>query len=691
LPATEKINEDPNVSMRPDRIRHAFSSPSPLEPAMSIDELLTDARQLLKQGATEAAARACQQALRLEPDSIPAITLMAKIARFADEPAAAEQLVHHALRECVGLGDVELWFQLALALVAQHRLHEAAQAYYQVVLIDPQAVVTWINLTALNVDLDLWRQGEYCARRALECDPKSTPALINLGEVLRGRSKIEGTIACLEQALRINPESPLAHWNFALALLARGDFEQGWQHYEWRERANQVSIDPYPQPRWNGEPLADRRLLVHAEQGLGDEILFASCYEELLRLGGHCVLVGDPRLAPLLRRSFPAATVIGFQRRKDRQQVKLDQPVDWQIPAGSLPKMFRRRAEDFPTRRQYLAADPALVLRWRERFEILGRSLKVGISWRAGGKVTEQRKRTTRLDQWQPLLATPGISWINLQYGDTGNDRAWAQSALGVTIHDWPEGDPLVDVDSFSARMAALDLVICIDNSTAHLGGALGIETWVLLPLVADWRWGLEGESSLWYSTLRLVRQTVAGAWEPLFLRLATELRARIGDVTVAGPGQSIDSDEPVSPAPGPVPSSVAGDVQAAMRQAQTHFDCGRLDEAEAVCRTVLSVNPRQIRALHLLSRIALHTDRVQLAIDSLRRAVSLEQRPDFYVELARILAHVERRDEAIAELERAVAVDPRYLPAWHALDNLTSAVPRLVQYTAPAFDPAIH
>ncbi|HEX4142697.1 MAG TPA: tetratricopeptide repeat protein [Pirellulales bacterium] len=658
---------------------------------MSIDDLLTNARQLLKEGATEAAARACQQALRADPDSIPAIVLMAKIARTADEPAAAERLVHHALRESGGLGDTQLWFQLALALAAQHRLREAAQAYYQVVLIEPRAVATWINLTALNVDIDLWRQGEYCARRALECDPKSTAALINLGEVLRGRSKIEGTIACLEQALRLNPESALAHWNLALALLARGDFEHGWPHYEWRDRANQVSLDPYPQSRWAGESLAGQSLLVHAEQGLGDEILFASCYDDLLLLGGHCILSCDPRLVPLLRRSFPAATVVGFQRRKDRQPVKLDQEVDWQIPAGSLPNLFRRRAEDFPNRRRFLAADPALVLRWRERFESLGRSLKVGISWRAGGQLVEQRKRTTRLDQWQHLLAIPGISWINLQYGDTGNDRAWAQSALGITIHDWSEGDPLVDVDSFSARMAALDLVICVDNSTAHLGGALGVETWVLLPLVPDWRWGLEGESSLWYSSLRLVRQTAAGAWEPLFVRLAAELRTRAGDVTMAVPAQSIEPGQRFGPAPGPVLSSVAGDVQAALRQAQTHFDGGRLDEAEMVCRAVLSVNPRQIRALHLLSRIALRTDRVQLAIDSLRRAVSLEQRPDFYVELAKLLTRVERRDEAIAELERAVAVDPRYLPAWHALDNLTSAVPRSAQFAASAVDPTIH
>jgi tetratricopeptide repeat protein len=421
---------------------------------------------------------------------------------------------------------------------------------------------------------------------------------------------------------------------------------------------------------------------------LGDEILFASCYEDLLRLPGQCVLACDPRLVPLFRRSFPATTVIGFQRRKDRQPVTPDQPVDWQIPAGSLPRMFRRRTEDFPSRRRFLAADPALVLRWRERLSGLGRSLKVGISWRAGGLMAEQRKRTTRLDQWQPLLNTPGVSWINLQYGDTGGERDWAQTTLGITIHDWPEGDPLVDVDSFSARIAALDLVICIDNSTAHLGGALGAETWVLLPLIPDWRWGREGERSLWYSSLRLVRQTVAGQWEPLFVRLAGELRARAG-----GANAGVAGNQPAAaqPAPSPVVSHIASDVKAAMRQAQAHFDSGRLGDAEAVCRGILVLNPRQIRALHLLSRIALHTDRVQLAIDSLRRAVSLEQRPDFYVELAKILVHVDRRDEAIIELERAVAVDPRYLPAWHALDNLTSAAPRVVQHFPPVDCPTIY
>ncbi len=360
---------------------------------MSIADELAAAHRLLKEGDAEAAAVACRQVLRSDPESVPAISLLAKIARQSGEPATAQRLLHHALQEAKGLGASELWFQLALSLSAQLRLPEAAQAYYQVVLIDPKAAIPWINLTSLNVDLDRWRQAEYCARQAIACDPKSIPALINLGEVLRGRGKIEGTIACLDQALRLNPVSALAHWNLALAHLACGDFERGWEHYEWRESANQVSIDPYPQPRWNGQSLAGRRLLVHGEQGLGDEILFASCFEDLLRLGGQCVLVCDPRLTPLFRRSFPATTVIGFQRRKDRVPACPDKPVDWQIPAGSLPRMFRKRAEDFPSRRRFLIPDPALVLRWRERLSGMEPSLKVGISWRAGGKVAEQRRR----------------------------------------------------------------------------------------------------------------------------------------------------------------------------------------------------------------------------------------------------------------------------------------------------------
>ena len=489
---------------------------------MSTDDLLTDARQLLKQGATEAAARACQQALRAEPDSIPAITLMAKIARAADEPVAAERLVHHALRESVGLGDGELWFQLALALVAQHRLHEAAQAYYQVVLADPQAVATWINLTALNVDLDLWRQGEYCARRALECDPKSTPALINLGEVLRGRSKIEGTIACLEQALRINPESPLAHWNFALALLARGDFERGWQHYEWRERANQVSIDPYPQPRWNGEPLAGRRLLVHAEQGLGDEILFASCYDDLLRLGGHCVLVCDPRLAAA------AAAIVSsrygalvFSGAKTGSRPNSDKPVDWQIPAGSLPKMFRRRAEDFPdsaaVSRRRSGVGPA-VARTIRNVGPLAQSRNLVASRRASDRAAQ-----THHPVWingNPCLPRRGFP------GSICNTATPARTGLGPKAH-WESrstiGPKAIRWSTSIRFRREWRRSIWSSASTtrrltweAHWESKLGFSCRWCPTGVGDWK----AKPRCGIPALRLVRQTVAGAWEPLFLAI---------------------------------------------------------------------------------------------------------------------------------------------------------------------------
>src|SRR5262249_38060021 len=156
----------------------------------------------------------------------------------------------------------------------------------------------------------------------------------------------------------------------------------------------------------------------------------------------------------------PKATVHGWPRRKDWSAIPLAEPVDFQIPAGSLPLYFRNRTEDFPKKKAFLVPDPATVAQWKQCFAALGGGLKVGLSWRAGGKANEGRKRTISLLDWHEILTTPGVQFINLQYGDTSEDAAEVERELGVRIHDWEQGDPLVDVDSYTAKIAALDLVI---------------------------------------------------------------------------------------------------------------------------------------------------------------------------------------------------------------------------------------
>src|SRR5205085_9147958 len=173
--------------------------------------------------------------------------------------------------------------------------------------------------------------------------------------------------AQFQETIRLMPDFAKAHWNLACCALLAGDFQTGWQEYEWREKAGEVSIDHYTQSRWNGEPLAGKNLLIQAEQGIGDEILFASCWPELIPQAERCGIVCDPRLQRLFARSFPTAIVHGCVRHKDRRPANVQGKIDFQTPAGSVPRFVRQSHGAFPKRRRFLVADPAARSDWRRR------------------------------------------------------------------------------------------------------------------------------------------------------------------------------------------------------------------------------------------------------------------------------------------------------------------------------------
>jgi hypothetical protein len=166
---------------------------------------------------------------------------------------------------------------------------------------------------------------------------------------------------------------------------------------------------------------------------------------------------------------------------------------------------------------------------WRERFAALGPGLKIGISWRAGDKPKEKRLRTTRLEQWKSLLETPGVHFVNLQYGDCEADIDGLRRYCGVTLHHWRDTDNRNDLDGLAARMAALDLVISVGNANIHLAGALGVPAWSLLPCHGGWRWLAGRRDTPWYPSVRLFRQDRPGDWETLFMTVRQELLHRLG------------------------------------------------------------------------------------------------------------------------------------------------------------------
>jgi len=359
-----------------------------------------------------------------------------------------------------------------------------------------------------------------CYQRALMLKPDLAEAHLNLGNIFRAQGDSESSLVCFRRALALNPDLAEAAAAEARALLLRGEFASGWRSFErrWQTREFDTPMRAHPQPHWKGERLAAGRLLLWGEQGIGDEIMFAGLVPDALRTGNPCVLDCDARLKALFARSFPEVDVVsGFDPGAHPEL-----EIAAHLPTGSLPALYRASSAAFAaTTSPYLLADPLAREQFRARYAD-GRRL-VGLAWHTKNKKTG-RSRSIELSTLAPLFALPGIRWVSLQYGDHGALEEQAAAAGAPVLID-REVDQLADIDRFAAQIAAMDLAITIDNSTAHLAGALGVPTWVLLPFAPDWRWLLEREDCPWYPSVRLFRQEKLGDWQSVVTRVEGALR----------------------------------------------------------------------------------------------------------------------------------------------------------------------
>jgi len=337
-------------------------------------------------------------------------------------------------------------------------------------------------------------------------------------------------------AIALRPGDAEARFHRAQTLLARGDFDVAWDEYEsrWEYEAAQRG---FPQPAWDGRQLGEQSLLIYAEQGVGDEILFSSCLPDVLSLTRECCVECDQRLVSLLARSFPLAKVVARPAGRDLPADPAALQCDRQIAMGSLPKLVRRSLAAFPRQRRFLVPDLERAKAWRARLAALGKGLKVGISWRGGHSPAVRQRRSIGLDRWLPIISVPGTHFISLQYGDCAEELEQFRSVSEAVVHAWDEVDPLTDLEGFAAQIAALDLVISVDNSTVHMAGALGVPVWTLLHFSPNWRWMRDRDDSCWYSSVRLFRQPELGDWNSVIERVAEELHqhARAGCVEAFG------------------------------------------------------------------------------------------------------------------------------------------------------------
>ena len=416
---------------------------------------------------------------------------------------------------------------LGTALQAKGDVAEAEAAFEAAVALDPGFVEAHYNLGLARQDQGRLDEATAAYGRALEIDPAYIIAHVNLGTALLDLGKVDDAVSCLRRAIEAAPDHAEAHHNLSLALLLQGKLEEGWAEYEWRLRSEKGARHrPFPQAPWVGQPVDAKTVLVWGEQGVGDEVMFAGMVPDLVEAGAHVVLESDPRLVPLFERSFAGIECIGkgdpptAETRRDG--------IDFQSPGGNLGRWLRPNLESFPGRQSYLVAEEDRQGRLRENYLSDGESLLVGVAWVSKNKRIGAQKSMT-LMELAPLTGIPGVRFIDLQYGDTAEERRQFEDHTGVTVLHDEHVDQMSDLDAFAAQVATMDLVISVSNTTVHMSGSLGVPTWVMLNTVPLPCWLLERDDSPWYPSVRLFRQSVAGDWANVTERIGEALAGLAG------------------------------------------------------------------------------------------------------------------------------------------------------------------
>lgn len=433
----------------------------------------------------------------------------------AHDAAGAEACFRDAIALEPELGEAHA--NLGWLAEAAGRLDEADACYRRALALRPQQATIHLNHAALLARLKRFDEALAACWTAVQLDPDAAAAWSNLGVLLVQMGRHGDAEACCRRSLSLDPQYPKARINLAYLCLRDGRWDEGWSHYDWRgwqlDLAGRVTC-----PRWQGEPLDGRRVLVGLEGGYGDMIQF-SRYAAVLKQAGaqHVTLLCPPPLLALL------STLDGVDEVLPADGLLPPAHWDCWTSATSVPRLAGTRPETIPATRPYLRAEPAAVARWQSRLQqaLPANGLRVGLVWKGNPAFENDDERSLpSIDLLAPLAALAGVQFISLQKG-AGEDEALRAP---IALHLGGEIDCFADT---AAIVQALDLVVCVDTAVAHLAGALGKPCWVLLPWqMTDWRWLTGRNDSPWYpGALQLFRQAARGDWSPVVAELAAALR----------------------------------------------------------------------------------------------------------------------------------------------------------------------
>ena len=409
-----------------------------------------------------------------------------------------------------------------VALQKLSRLDEAGLSFRQAIAIEPTNAQAHNNYAGI-----LRRRRDYEAAlrsydRAAKLDSRLAEAVQGVGEVLGELGRNDEALLQFRKALAMRPGYAEARWAISFTLLAMGSFAEGWQLYEARFEQNDRACAVLRTRRPHWAPAVDtRRLLVWSEQGVGDEVFFASWLGQIERLAAQATIAVDARMLPIYRRSFPTLSFI------DKATIPPDREYDCHLPIGSIPKSLLDLGLTPEPLRQvpFLQSDPERIATLRAALQRPNERL-CGLTWRSTRPEIGAEK-SIDLQALLPILRTPGLRFVSLQYGEQAAELQQLREQTGIEIVQHPEIDNFKDLEGHAALTRACDLIVSVCNATAHLAGAQGVPGYILAPRGKSliWYWAnRQNGHSLWYPTLELFEQTPSLKWEEPIQQVADRL-----------------------------------------------------------------------------------------------------------------------------------------------------------------------
>lgn len=475
-----------------------------------------------------------EEALRIAPTNPLIPSVLADIAKRNGDLESAEQLIRLASQI-----DPLNWrnaASLALILRDKAKYDEAIDLLRGQIMVYPEEALLWNALAAVLVDYGDVDNAKIFAREAIRLRPNNLEAVHNLGVALLDEGDFEAAYECFIRSAAVKAGlSQRANGGLSLAhtLLGLGRLSEGWPAYEVRVQPGVGLLDFLTEkPRWAGEDLAGKRLLLIGEQGLGDEIMFMAILPEAQAAagqGGGLGVACEARLVDLFARSFDVEVRAHGTGRHNGRTVRGVPNLDWSnydlwAPMGDLARYFRPTHDAFAATRPFLKPDPERVAAFKAQRDAVAPGVAVGIAWRSLLMTAQRQRYFADIEEWAPVLTSPGVTFFSLQPGDIAEEEARIAARFGVTLQKFEGLDVRTDLDGIAAAAAALDLVIAPMNASSNLAAGIGMPVWFT---AGHKDWSMLGTDTIpWYPWTRLFLAPRQSAWRDLYTRVGDELAA---------------------------------------------------------------------------------------------------------------------------------------------------------------------